>query len=226
MNVRDEFNDWATDGRDRGMADRHWNTAKRALRRMPLENGDAVLDLGCGSGYSLRALRGGTAVDCGIGLDGTPAMVRNTRSYAEDPSIEYLVGTFGSLPFAGDAIDHCWSMEAFYSAGGPHQTLREPRRVLRPGGTFYCAVNYYEENVHTYDWQEDIEVKMTRWSEADDRAAFREAGFDLATQDNIPDHEVELPAPDAFQYDGWETRESMVERYREFGTLLTVGVVP
>jgi len=34
------------------MEDRHWHTAKGALARMPIETGDTVLDLGCGSGYA------------------------------------------------------------------------------------------------------------------------------------------------------------------------------
>jgi len=57
MSVRAEFDEWATSGKDRGMEDRHWHTAKHVLARMPVEAGDTVLDLGTGSGYALRALR-------------------------------------------------------------------------------------------------------------------------------------------------------------------------
>ena len=87
-------------------------------------------------------------------------------------------------------------------------------------------MNFYEENVHSHVWQERISVDMTLWSYADYRAAFREAGFHVAEQDTIPDRETEIPPASAFPTDEWETREDMVERYREFGTLLTVGVVP
>ena len=57
MSVREEFDAWAAEGRDRGMEDRHWHTAKHALTRMPVEAGDTVLDLGYGGGYAARALR-------------------------------------------------------------------------------------------------------------------------------------------------------------------------
>ncbi|MFA1609797.1 class I SAM-dependent methyltransferase [Halobellus rubicundus] len=226
MSVRAEFDAWAADGRDRGMEERHWHTAKHALARMPVEPGDTILDLGCGSGYAGRALRETQDAGRVYGLDGSPEMVRNARSYTDDPDVAYVVGDFDALPFADGSIDHVWSMEAFYYAADPHHTLEEVRRVLRPGGTFYCAVNYYEENVHSHAWQERIDVEMTRWSGDEYREAFRDAGLSVAGQDNIPDREVEIPSAEAFPTDDWDSREAMVERYRTYGTLLTVGVAP
>ena len=226
MSVREEFDDWAADGRDKGMEDRHWHTAKHALARMPVEPGDVVLDMGCGSGYAGRALRETKGAGTVYGLDGAPEMARNAASYTDDPRVGYVVGDFGALPFADDSIDHAWSMEAFYYAADPQETLEEICRVLRPGGTFYCAVNYYEENVHSHDWQQNISVEMTRWDREQYRDAFRKAGLYVAEQDTIPDLETEIPAEDAFPTDSWDSREAMVERYREYGTLLTVGVAP
>ncbi|SFF75455.1 Methyltransferase domain-containing protein [Halopelagius inordinatus] len=227
MSVRDEFDAWAADGRDRGMEDRHWHTAKHVLARVPVEEGDVVLDLGCGSGYAGRALRETKGAGRVYGLDGSPEMAQNARSYTDDGAdVGFLVGDFDELPFADDSIDHVWSMEAFYYASDPDHTLEEIRRVLRPGGTFFCAVNYYEENVHSHEWQERIAVNMTRWSAADYRAAFRDAGLHVAEQDNIADREIEIPPESEFPTENWESRQAMVERYRTYGTLLTVGVAP
>jgi ubiquinone/menaquinone biosynthesis C-methylase UbiE len=226
MSVREEFDAWAAEGRDRGMEERHWHTAKHALARMPVEPGDVVLDLGTGSGYAARALREAKAAGRAYGLDGAPEMTRNARSYTDDDAVGFLIGDFDHLPFADDSIDHAFTMEAFYYASDPHRALGELARVLRPGGTFSCAVNYYEENVHSHEWQEFIEVEMTRWSTAEYRDAFREAGFHVAEQDNVPDTETEIPGDDAFPTEEWATREAMYERYRVYGTLLTVGVVP
>lgn len=226
MRASEEFDEWARDGRDRGMEDRHWHTAKHAVAAMPVEAGDVVLDLGSGSGYAARALRDLRDAGRAYGMDASSEMVRNARAYTENPAVEFLRADFHHLPFPDDGIDHCFSMESFYYAGEPRAVLRELRRVLRPGGTFYCAVNYYEENVHAHDWAERIDVAMTRWSEAEYRRAFREAGFHVAAQENIPDEETEIPPERAFPTEEWDTRAAMVERYRQFGTLLTVGVVP
>jgi len=226
MSVREEFDEWAAEGRDRGMEQRHWHTAKHVLARMPVEAGETVLDLGTGSGYAARALRAADDAGRAYGLDGAPEMARNAREYTDDPNVGFVVGDFDHLPFATDAIDHAFSMEAFYYANDPHRTLRELRRVLRPGGTFFCAVNYYEENTHSHDWQDSIDVEMTRWSAREYRAAFAEAGFHVAEQDNVPDRETEIPDADAFPTEWFDSREEMVECFRELGTLLTVGVAP
>jgi SAM-dependent methyltransferase len=225
MDVRSEFDSWAADGRDRGMAERHWHTAKHLLTRVPLEPNATVLDLGAGSGYALRALRDRGAGES-YGLDGSPQMARNARKYTSDPAVTFLVGDFDHIPIKNDSIDHVVSMEAFYYAADPHMALREVRRVLRSGGTFHCGVNYYEENHYSHEWQERIDVPMTCWSAPEYRRAFRDAGLHVASQDNIPDRETEIPSAPAFPHDGFETREDMVERYRELGTLLTVGVAP
>jgi predicted methyltransferase len=117
-------------------------------------------------------------------------------------------------------------MEAFYYAADPHAALAELHRVLRPGGTFYCGVNYWEEHHYSEGWQENISIPMTRWSEAEYRAAFRDAGFHLAGQTRIPDTESEIPPESEFPMEWYESREEYRESDREYGTLFTVGVVP
>jgi hypothetical protein len=86
-----------------------------------------------------------------------------------------------------------------------------------------------EENRHSHGWQENVDVEMTRWSAPEYREAFR-AGFHVGGQTNVPDTEVAIPPAEAFPYEGsvgeWERRAAMVERFRDLGTLLTVGVVP
>jgi len=226
MSVREAFDQWASEGRDRGMEERHWHTAKHALERIPVEAGETVLDLGCGSGYAARALREAGGAGRAYGVDASPKMVANARSYTDDPAVAFLQSDFERLPFESDSVDHAFSMEAFYYADDPDAVLAELHRVLRPGGTFSCAVNFYEENVHSHHWPEKVGVEMVRWDRGEYREAFRRAGFHVAAQDNVTDRETAIPPAEEFPTEAWETRAAMVERYRELGTLLTVGVVP
>ena len=231
MSVHEEFDRWAEAGRDKGMEERHWRTAKQALARMPVDDGDTVLDLGTGSGYALRALAETNEGIKGYGVDASPEMLRNARGYTDAPDLGFVRGAFGALPFDRDAIDHVFSMEAIYYADDLAAALGEICRVLRPGGTVYCAVDYYAENEYAHGWDDAVGPDLTLWSRAEYREAFREAGLHVASQDNLPDRETEIPPEDAFPYQAsdttvFETRAEMVERYRELGTLLTVGVAP
>lgn len=226
MSVRREFDQWAVEGRDRGMEERHWHTAKAALPRMPVEEGDRILDLGTGSGYALRALDETHGIDRAIGLDGSLEMVTNAREYTDTDSISYAIGDFHHLPVAADSIEHVWSMEAFFFAREPVTMLEEIRRILRPGGTFFCAVNFFEESEQSHQWQDEIDIPMYLWSQQEYRALFRQGGLYVATQDTIPDEDIDIPPAEEFPTDEWETREAMIDRYRTWGTLLTVGVAP
>jgi ubiquinone/menaquinone biosynthesis C-methylase UbiE len=226
MSVQEEFDSWAESGRDRGMEDRHWHTAKHALARMPVGKDDRILDLGCGSGYALRALRETQGTSLSVGLDGSSEMVQNAREYTDEELIEYLTGDFHQLPFDDNSINHVWSMEAFYYAQEPIQVLEEIKRILKPGGTFYCLVNFFEESKHTHEWQENISIDMQLWNRGQYCSAFKEAGLYVAEQDTISDEEVDIPSEDEFPTEDWDSRDEMIDRYRTWGSLLTVGVCP
>jgi ubiquinone/menaquinone biosynthesis C-methylase UbiE len=226
MSNRAEFDQWAESGRDQAMEDEHWHTAKQALARMPVEEGDTMLDLGTGSGYALRALWDTHQLDRAIGLDASPEMVTNAREYTDSAGIGYAAADFHELPIASNCIDHAWSMESFFFAQEPVELLEEIRRVLRPGGTVFCGVNFYEESEQSHRWQQRIDAPMQLWSRQEYRDLFRTAGLHVAPQETIPDEEIDIPPADAFPTEEWETREAMIDRYRTWGTLLTVGVAP
>lgn len=224
MSVREEFDIWAAEGRDRGMEERHWHTARHVLASMPVEADDVVLDLGTGSGYALRALQETRDSGRGYGLDGSLEMCRNARRYTDDGNISFVHGDFETLPFETNSLDHVFTMEAFYYATHPRHTLSEINRALRPGGTLFCAVNYFEESIHTHDWQESISIEMTLWDRQTYRSAFRDAGLAVGAQLTVPDRDIEIPPASTFPTVEWDTREEMIDRYRTWGTLLTVGV--
>ena len=71
----------------------------------------------------------------------------------------------------------------------------------------------------------DLSTNLGEYGDVDSEA-FREAGLHVAEQDTIPDREIEIPPAEEFPIEDWETREAMVDRYRTWGTLLTVGVAP
>jgi SAM-dependent methyltransferase len=90
--------------------------------------GTRLLDIACGSGYaaSLAAGRGATVA----GLDASEALIAIAR--ARTPDADFRVGDMFELPFEDDRFDVATSFNGIWKEC--EDTLREARRVVRPGG--------------------------------------------------------------------------------------------
>jgi len=90
---------------------------------------DAVADLGCGVGASMRAVVAAVAPSThvsGITISAFQAAQVSVGSV--------LVASFDELPYADASLDAVWAIESFAHARNPRQFFAEVARVLRPGG--------------------------------------------------------------------------------------------
>jgi SAM-dependent methyltransferase len=104
---------------------------KRVRLIAPLLRGGEGLDVGCGTGRLMEALRPYGRL---VGVDGSSAMVdilrRNNRGDA-------LVGPTHELPFADGRFDVVFCVAVLHHVADPMRvraTVREMVRVARPGG--------------------------------------------------------------------------------------------
>lgn len=102
------------------------------VRRLQLARGSRVLDLGCGPGRGLGLLK--EAGYRPVGGDFSPRMVHRAR--ARHPGVVRLDAI--RLPF-GPVFDGIVSTNAFHHFPDAEESLREMRRVLRPGGRLVLA---------------------------------------------------------------------------------------
>lgn len=121
-----------TFGRERAMR-------RKILAQARLQAGEAVLDVGCGTGsLAIEAKRqvGPAGTVCGI--DGSPEMIARAAKKARKSAfeIELKKAPVQALPFADGCFDAVLSTVMFHHLPRPSraQCAREMRRVVRAGG--------------------------------------------------------------------------------------------
>jgi SAM-dependent methyltransferase len=109
---------------------------RHVLDRLPLTDGDRLLDAGCGSGlFSHMALKTGAEV---IGIDAAPGLLAEARR--RNPGTSFLEEDLEALPFAANSFQFVVGFNSFQYAGSIEKALAEAARVLVPGGQLVIAI--------------------------------------------------------------------------------------
>ena len=109
-------------------------------------DGMSVLELGCGTG-SMWVNHGAIIRRCGrfVLSDFSEGMLDQAKETLRDQSgIEYRTIDIQDIPFADHAFDVVIANMMLYHVPDLQKGLREVKRVMKEGGTFYCAT--YGEN--------------------------------------------------------------------------------
>ncbi len=110
--------------------------AAEVVRRAALQAGEAVLDVGTGTGTAAVLARGdGRSIS---GLDAAPGMLAIARRLA--PDIDFIEADFSRIPVPDGAIDVLIAVHALLFADDRVEALREWRRVTRRGGRLSLSV--------------------------------------------------------------------------------------
>jgi ubiquinone/menaquinone biosynthesis C-methylase UbiE len=135
--------------------------AERILERLALQPGEFVLDVGCGTGYLLRAIvRRFPGVD-GAGLDLAPGMIEQARNKAASDGLPNLrfgcadweAASFDVEAFMGDRRPSCIvCANTLHYFCSPQAALNKMRSVLTPGGRAWVLERAREQSVLTAVW--------------------------------------------------------------------------
>jgi ubiquinone/menaquinone biosynthesis C-methylase UbiE len=106
-------------------------------------DGGAILDIPCGGGVALRALRPDRDVRY-VAADIAPAMLERTEQVARSRGLRPLVETarenVEDLSFEDGTFDLVLSFAGLHCFPHPDVACREVARVLKPGGLFTGSV--------------------------------------------------------------------------------------
>jgi ubiquinone/menaquinone biosynthesis C-methylase UbiE len=121
-------------GYESGFTARWRDPAQRAsLAALELTADDRLLDVGCGTGWAVRA----AAASAGsvVGVDLSPEMIRRARELAGGiGNVGFAIADSERLPFPDVAFTAVLCSNSFHHYPGPDRAVREMRRVLEPGG--------------------------------------------------------------------------------------------
>src|SRR5947209_14072283 len=122
----------------------HWwyrgrrKIVRAELDRLPLPAGARVLDAGCGSGRTLEELQPYGEV-FGVELDPEAAGVARSRGRGE-----VHIGRLEEMPWEAATFDLITCLDVLEHTPDDRTTLRELRRVSKPGGWLLITVPAYQ----------------------------------------------------------------------------------
>lgn len=119
--------------------------AVNIVKGLDLQNGDRVLDIGCGNGYYLYLLSNlGMKLDL-TGLDNDENALQSVDKLIGKKNIKILKGDATKLPFKNSSFNKVLISEVIEHIEDEKSTLSEIHRVLKRGGAMVlttCNIEY------------------------------------------------------------------------------------
>jgi len=113
---------------------------QRAIRYLDVQTGEAVLDVGCGTGAALARLLDRTSCQV-AGIDASPTMIAAARRRL-GARAQLQVGAIEDAPFCPAGFDAVLALNVMYFADRQGRFAAALRRQLKPGGRLIAYVTH------------------------------------------------------------------------------------
>jgi SAM-dependent methyltransferase len=104
------------------------------LRFVGIEDGQRILDVGCGTGVLTRAALAVGKTITATGVDPVENFISFARQAANDPRADFQVATVEALPFPDGTFDATLGLLVLQEFDDPDRSIGEMARVTRPFG--------------------------------------------------------------------------------------------
>lgn len=155
-----------------------------------ISDGDAVLEIGCGTGIVTLGIANST--DRIIGWDISENMIHEAKKKAGAQSIEnveFFVGDGYNLPYEDGSFDVVLLCNVLHFLKEPASQLKEAHRLLREGGALVTVTDCYGEparfSVQVVLWLQTLSHRfgsipyMTNFRKRDLRSLIETSGFEI-----------------------------------------------
>jgi SAM-dependent methyltransferase len=127
----------ASDGNEYEIQMGRWSRrlAEPILDFTGVADGEAILDVGCGTGNLAFAIVQRANVATITGVDFSDVYVQNARTRRSGPEITFEVGDATALPYGDGSFDRVLSMLVLFFIPNATKAVSEMKRVARSGAT-------------------------------------------------------------------------------------------
>ena len=204
--VRKTFDAWAENGRAELMETEHGKNVTKFLNTISFDKPFTFLDVGCGNGWVVRKI--GSEKNCKktVGIDKSKKMIIQAKKKSSNVKETLIHTDIESWKYMGK-FDIIFSMESLYYSQSIEIALGKIYKLLKPGGKFFCGMDFYTDNKATARWATIMKIQMHLHSRKEWKQFFQKAGFEVNTK-NVKDLKNKKK---------WK---------REFGTLFILGTKP
>lgn len=144
------------------------DTLKVADTTNHIEDGKRVVDLGCGNGHFLKAIKDKRPnCEC-VGVDFSGYSIGQLQK--ERPDITWIKEDVTKTSLKSESFDYVLSFEVLEHLDEPHKLVAELARLCKPGGKALLTTPYQDhvpskEHVWLYDYQDLEELFKPHFSQ-------------------------------------------------------------
>jgi SAM-dependent methyltransferase len=166
------------------MAERNWPVYEAAIRRVGVEPGEGLLEIGFGNGKLVPRLLALVPGSTYTGVDVSETMVAEAtafnRNLIESGLATFHLASVDEMPLADASFDRAVTINTIYFWPDPVHALAEIHRVLRPGGALLVVAQTPEEAAKAAHTRHGFRIySEAQLNEMHQRAGFRTVEFEV-----------------------------------------------
>jgi ubiquinone/menaquinone biosynthesis C-methylase UbiE len=132
------------------MVRQHKTETNWSLELMNVQQGDRILELGCGAGYAIKLILEKDLAEEIVGLDISPTIIRSARirnkKAINEKRAKLVQANLNKLPFHNENFNRVFSIQTIYFWTDIAATLSEIFRVLKPEGVLILTFSDGKED--------------------------------------------------------------------------------
>ncbi len=183
--IKEYFNEKAAIW-DEQVSERDATKLERMVRRLDIQPGSTVLDVGTGTGVFLPFLLSRVG-DSGriVAMDFAEEMLKIAMSKRVDDNVDYLCADIGDIPGDNETFDYVVCYSSFPHFQDKSRALAEGFRVTRKGGRLFICHTSSRDEINEIHRQIPLVQHDIIPDAGEMRALLAKAGFiDIKIEDN------------------------------------------